>query len=134
MIKIICDRCGKEVTESIGLLMSPAFCEELSIEKLDFCKDCAAKVDKEVYSLYSGVKELGEVPEPKRIRKGNEHPKPKGASAPGYREDIDNDKIRELRANGFSLKAIAATFGCSAQTIANRLQDMEDEARQAATI
>ena len=51
--------------------------------------------------------------------------KPKQATKPNAKKELDLGKVKALRKAGWTLEKIADEMGCSAQTIANKLKGAE---------
>lgn len=80
------------------------------VGEVDLCSSCITKIDKEIAKM---------------ISKGNANCSKSVSSEKGRRSvKLDMNEIIEMRNQGVSLNVIAKKYGCSPQTIQNRLLKM----------
>ena len=132
-ITIICDRCGKQIDKEAYRLLNCVIDMttgdnsndirgfNLGAGTLDFCTECIAEVDKEIYMTYSRVKPIKKLVEEKKA----EVTQSSGNSVGRKFKPLDDGKIKALREAGWSYDKIAEEMGCSPQTISNRLRALE---------
>ena len=124
---ITCDRCGKQIDKEAYRLLNCLVdmstgnnSDEIrgfnrGSGSLDFCTDCIAEVDTEIYMTYSHTK-----PVKKSVEENKATDTPESSKGRKYKP-LDDGKIKALRAAGWTISKIAEEVGCSPQTVANRL-------------
>ena len=108
MIKIICDRCNKEIPED-GKIWNFAWRNEREADsfphfKTQICQKCKEEVDKVLKNIEE-KKQTGNEPE----KEGNTKPR------------LDHKKIRELKDSGLTSREIAEKLGLSVNSVRNSL-------------
>lgn len=114
----ICDRCGKQIdTDPVKILATHYYYQDNATilpdddeEGAMLCEDCWYMVDQAVVAAM----QMKDVKPPKKEVQKKE---------PANKVQLDLGKVAALHNAGWSITKIAEEFGCSAQTIANHLQE-----------
>lgn len=104
-----CDRCGKEIV-NYKALENDVFAGKIH---KDLCDDCCRELETIVNDW------LTQKPEPVQEEAA---PKAKGGRA-RKQFDIDMGKVGALKRAGWQMEKIAEEFGCSVQTLRNRIRE-----------
>ena len=121
-VTIFCDRCGKQIRLVSKLLTTFSYNvdntedPEAVDDGAELCIDCYNEIDTMIAFMvknptihFDGGKQIGEE-KPKRISK---------------KKDLDLGKMAALRNAGWSYEKIADDLRCSAQTVANRMDEAQ---------
>lgn len=111
-----CDRCGKLIENTAYALAVHYYDKNGDTDQdegAELCFDCYNIVDKAIADLIK----------PPKQKEPIKHEKPHGGQ---NKARLDLGKIVALRMAGWSLEKIGDEMGCSAQTIANHLDEAMD--------
>ena len=122
-ITIFCDRCGKQIRLVSKLLTTFSYNvdnmedPEAVDDGAELCIDCFNEIDDMVAFMvknptihFDGGKQIGSEPEKSKRTK---------------KKDLDLGRMAALRNAGWSLEKIADELRCSAQTVANRMEEAQ---------
>ena len=126
-ITIYCDRCGKQVETTAMMLHTFTYklpetedAEDVE-EGAELCEDCYKEIDDMIAFMvknptvhFDGGKQIGTEPDKPKPKHGGHNKKP-----------LDLGRMAALRNAGWSYDKIAEDLRCSAQTVANRMEEAQ---------
>lgn len=132
-INYYCDKCGEQITGpkyQLGVFwtdMEDPVDGAWDLDTgADLCEDCYKECDdmvawfiKHPAHHFSAPNDPVEQPDPKPKRKNIKH------GTGGRKKDLDLGRMAALRNAGWSLEKIADELRCSAQTVANRMEEAQ---------